>query len=128
MPPSAAVGMSGLPPQSKMLPSNTVSVTPAMLTTTAKVYTPPHHLAFTAPRQPPISTSDSTMNPADHARLNKPSGSASLTTVSSLHTSTISTVSHMAGPSANSGTSCHVVIVVVLGLENILNYYSLKWR
>jgi len=61
MPPSAAVGMSGLPPQSKMLPSNTVSVTPAMLTTTAKVYTPPHHLAFTAPRQPPISTSDSTM-------------------------------------------------------------------
>ena len=61
MPPSAAVGMSGLSQQSKMLPSNTVSVTPALLTTTAKVYTPPHHLAFTAPRQPPISSSDSTM-------------------------------------------------------------------
>lgn len=59
--PSAAVGMSGLSQQSKMLPSNTVSVTPAMLTTTGKVYTPPHHLAFTAPRQPPISSSDSTM-------------------------------------------------------------------
>lgn len=61
MPPSAAVGLSGLSQQSKMLPSNTVSVTPALLTTTAKVYTPPHHLAFTAPRQPPISSSDSTM-------------------------------------------------------------------
>ena len=59
--PPAAVGMSGHSQQSKMLPSNTVSVTPAMLTTTAKVYTPPHHLAFTAPRQPPISSSDSTM-------------------------------------------------------------------
>lgn len=57
--PSAAV--SGHSQQSKMLPSNTVSVTPAMLTTTAKVYTPPHHLAFTAPRQPPISSSDSAM-------------------------------------------------------------------
>ena len=61
MAPSAAVGMSGLSQQSKMLPSNTVSVTPAMLTTTAKVYTPPHHLPFTAARQPPISSSDSTM-------------------------------------------------------------------
>ena len=61
MPPSAGGGMSGLSQQSKMLPSNTVSVTPAMLTTTAKVYTPPHHLPFTTPRQPPISSSDSTM-------------------------------------------------------------------
>lgn len=59
--PSAAVGMSGHSQQSKMMPSNTVSVTPAMLTTTAKIYTPPHHLAFTAPRQPPISSSESTM-------------------------------------------------------------------
>ncbi|XP_078381739.1 uncharacterized protein LOC144664466 isoform X2 [Oculina patagonica] len=101
--PSAAVGMmSGHSQQSKMLPSNTVSMTQAMLTTTAKVYTPPHHLAFTAPRQPPISSSDSSMNPPDHMRLSKPSGSASPATVSSLHTSTISTVPHLAGPSLNS--------------------------
>lgn len=54
--------MSGHSQQSKMLQSNPVSVTPAMLTTTAKHYTPlPHHLAFAAPRQPPISSSDSTM-------------------------------------------------------------------
>jgi len=61
MPPSAAVGLSGLSQQAKMLPSNTVNVTPAILTTTAKVYTPPHHPAFTAPRQTSISSSDSTM-------------------------------------------------------------------
>lgn len=58
--PSAAVGMSGHSQPSKMVPSNTVSVTPAVLTTTARIYTPPH-MAFTAPRQPPISSSESTM-------------------------------------------------------------------
>ena len=42
-------------------------------------------------------------NSADHARLSKPSGSASPATVSSHHASTISTVPHMAAPSVNSG-------------------------
>lgn len=100
--PSAAVGMSGHSQPSKMVPSNTVSVTPAVLTTTARIYTPPH-MAFTAPRQPPISSSESTMNPAaDHARLSKSSGTASPATVSSHHNSTISTVPQMAGASLNS--------------------------
>lgn len=100
--PSAAVGMSGHSQTSKIVSSNTVSVTPAVLTTTARIYTPPH-IAFTAPRQPPISSLESTANPAaDHARLSKPSGTASPATVSSHHTSTISTVPHMAGPSLNS--------------------------
>jgi len=100
--PSTGGGMPIHSQQSKMMLSNTVSVAPAILTTTAKLYTPPHHLAFAAPRQATISSSDTTMNSADHARLSKPSGSASPATVSSHHASTISTVPHMAAPSVNS--------------------------
>ena len=60
--PSSVTGMSGHSQQSKMMPSNTVSVAPAaILTTTAKLYTPSHHLPFTAPRQAPISSTDTTM-------------------------------------------------------------------
>lgn len=59
--PSPGTGMSGHAQQSKVMASSTVSVAPAILTTTAKLYTPPHHLAFTAPRQGPISSSDTTM-------------------------------------------------------------------
>ena len=58
---SAGTGIPGHSQPSKMMPSNTVSVAPAILTTTAKLYTPQHHLAFTAPRQAPISSSDTTM-------------------------------------------------------------------
>ena len=59
--PSPGTGLPGHSQPSKMMPSNTVSVAPAILTTTANFYTPPHHLAFTAPRQAPISSSDTTM-------------------------------------------------------------------
>lgn len=60
--PSPGTGMSGHSQQSKMVPSNAVSVTPAaILTSTAKIYTPAHHLAFTAPRPAPISSSETTM-------------------------------------------------------------------
>lgn len=58
--PSPGTGIPGHSQPSKMMPSNTVSVAPAILTT-AKLYTPQHHLAFTAPRQAPISSSDTTM-------------------------------------------------------------------
>lgn len=101
--PSSGTGMSGHSQQSKMVPSNAVSVTPAaILTSTAKLYTPAHHLAFTAPRPAPISSSETTMNPADHSRLTKPSGSASPATVSSHQTSSMSTVPHMTGPALSS--------------------------
>ena len=60
--PSPVAGMSSHSQQSKMVPSNAVSVTPAaILTSTAKIYTPAHHLAFTATRPAPISSSETTM-------------------------------------------------------------------
>lgn len=101
--PSPGTIMAGHSQPSKMMPSNTVSVAPAILTTAAKLYTPPHHLAFTAPRPAPISSADTSMNPADHSRLGKPSGTASPASVSSHHTSsTISAGQHMVAPSLNS--------------------------
>ena len=60
--PSQLLGMpSGHSQQSKIMPVNSLSVASAILTTASKLYTPPHHLAFTAPRQAPVSSSETTM-------------------------------------------------------------------
>lgn len=105
--PSQVLGIpSGHSQQSKIMPVNSLSVAPAILTTTSKLYTPPHHLAFTAPRQAPVSSSETTMNPSDHARLTKASGSASPAAVSSHHpVSSMSSVPHIAVSSLNSAVS-----------------------
>ena len=60
--PSQVLGIpSGHSQQSKIMPVNSLSVAPAILTTASKLYTPPHHLAFTAPRQAPASSSETTL-------------------------------------------------------------------
>lgn len=102
--PSQVAGMpTGHSQPSKMMPPNTISVAPAILSTASKLYTPPHHLAFTAPRQSPILSTETSMNPVDHSRLTKPSGSSSPAAVSSHHpASTISSVPHIAVSSLNS--------------------------